>query len=332
MLTPEPEMVGRFEKLDAPNGDVVYKEDRGDKHYYHAEIKPSKSATGGYSFVKGSTLTGVSTAAKFLDGDPGALMHWAAERDQDGIARIVSADLDNGRSLDWLRSQGSIKARLHEEEATWEHERDRRADQGTTVHKEAVWKLATGQEATLADVSDVERGFAQGVFASFHDLGLRGKVKYAEQMTVAHDKKIAGTFDVWAEGVDAGAVLSRLANPKAVPEDVAKLGTVRLLADYKTRDGVGKARRSDHVQLQGYEDCNKTCGIGESDAQIVIIVLPDGSYELFWCEATYGQWAAAVNACLSSKPLGSKVEKTARAIKKAAREAAEEQMRDGVFV
>jgi hypothetical protein len=309
--------IGRFEEFTLPNGEAVYKEQRGDKHYYHAEIKPSKSATGGYSFIKGTTLTGVSTASKYLNGDPGGLMHWAAERDQDGVARIAAADMDAGLSLHWLRTQESISARLHEEEATWEHERDRRADQGTNVHKETVWKLATGQEATLADVSDVERGFSQGVFRSFQALGLRGKVKHAEQVTVAHDKRIAGTFDVWAEGVETARVLACLKNPEKVPDEVKRLESLRLLADYKTRDGVGKIRISDHVQLQGYEDCNRACGIGPSDGQVVIIVLPDGSYEIFWCIATYGQWVAALNGCHSGKQVGREVEAMARAAKKA---------------
>lgn len=315
MLTEAPKVIGRFEEHRAPNGEVVYL-DPG-PHRYYGEIKPSKSAEGGYSYTRSSALTGVSTAAKFLDGDPTGLMHWAAWRDQDGIARIASLDLDNGYSLDWLRSQESISARLREEEATWEHERDRRAEQGTNVHHETVWKLATGEDASLADLSEAERGFGRGVFSSFLDLGLRGKVKYAEQLTVAHDKGIAGTFDLFAEGVETEKVLTRLVNPDKVPDEIAELDHLTLLADYKTRDAAGKVRVSDHVQLAGYEDCNRACGIGESDGRVVIVVLPEGSYEIYWGEATYGQWAASVNACLSSKPLNSAVEAQKRTAKKA---------------
>ncbi len=319
MLTAEPKSIGRFLEHTLPDGSVIYYEDRGDKHYYHGEIKPSSSAKGGYSYVKGSTLTGVTTAAKYLDGDPEPLMNWAAERDQDGVARIASADMDAGRSLDWLRSQGSIRQRLDEEAANWRAERDRRAEVGTRVHKEMVWKLATGQVATLAGTTEAERGFSQGVFASFRALGLLGNVKYAEQVTVAHDKKIAGTFDVWAEGVPTAQFLDRLVNPDKVPAEVAELPTLRLLADYKTRDGAGKVRKGDHIQVRGYEDCNQSCGLGASDGQVVIVVLPDGSYEAYWGEATYGQWVAAVNSCMSAKPLNSRI----TAMKKAAKTAAE---------
>lgn len=313
----EPTMVGRFEEHTLPNGEVLYKEHRGDNHYYHAEIKPSKSAKGGYSFVKGSTLTGVTTAAKHLDGDATGLMHWAAEHDQKGVARIASADLDAGFSLDWLRSQETIKERLVAEAATWEHERDRRSDQGTNVHHETVWKLATGQDASLSDLADDERGFGQAVFRSFQTLGLRGKVRHAEQVTADLSNGIAGTFDVWAAEVE----VARLACPNvrgSLPEAIRGLDTFRLLADYKTRDRSGKVRKSDHAQVRGYEYCNSTCGIEESDAQAVILALPDGEWELYWCDAERGDWLASMNACRAGKQVDSRMRATAKVEKEAA--------------
>lgn len=315
VLTPEPEMVGRFERHLTPGGDVIYKEIRGDNHYYHAEIKPNSSAKGGYSYVQGSTLTGVSTASKFLNGDPGGLMHWSAKLNMAGVARIAAEDMKAGGSLGWLNSAESIEARLREEEATWEHERDRRADQGTNVHHETVWKLATGQQASISDVAADEQGFARGVFASFRDLGLRGKVTHAEQVTVSHANGIAGTFDLLAEEVEVARLMAVLVNPEKVPTEIANRKTLRLLDDYKTRDGVGKVRKSDFIQLEGYEDCNVACGIGASDGRIVTIVLPDGSYEVYWGEATPGQWAAALNSCRLAKPLDSRIRKLKAAAK-----------------
>jgi len=324
MLTAPPEKIGRFEAHATPDGSVVYKEQRGDNHYYHAEIKPSRTAKGGYSYVKGTTLTGVSSVSKFLDGDPTRLMHWSAKMDQSGIARIIAGQIERGETglddINWLATPDGVANRLREKEATWEHERDRRADQGTNVHHYTVWRLATGQDADLADLSEVERGFGQGVFASFLKLGLLDRVVYAEQLTVSHANRIAGTFDVLAEDVEIEAVMDHLINPDAVPAEVVEKGLVRLLADYKTRDAAGKVRKSDHVQLQGYEDCNRSCGIGDTDGQVVIVVLPDGTFEPYWCEATPGSWAAAVNACRSGKPLDSRMAALSKRAK-AAREA-----------
>lgn len=313
----EPTMVGRFEAHLLPNGETVYKEHRGDSHYYHAEIKESKSAKGGYSFVQGSTLTGVTTAAKHLDGDSTGLMHWAAEHDQRGVARIVAADMQAGRPLDWLTSPETIAERLRAEEATWEHERDRRADQGTNVHHETVWKLATGEDANLKNLSAEERGFGQAVFRSFNDLGLLGKVRHAERVTADMSNGIAGTFDLWAAEVE----VARLAHPGVkgeMPEAIRGLDTFTLLADYKTRDRSGKVRKSDHAQVQGYEVTNRACGIGPSDAQAVILALPDGEWELYWCDAEPADWLAALNACRSGKQVDARMRATAKAAKEAA--------------
>lgn len=309
MLTLNRKQVGRFEEFTLPNGAAVYKEIRGDDHFYHAEIHPSSASEGGYAYVDGSTLTGVSTAAKFLDGDPDPLMGWAAKCDQEGIARIVRADVQSGQSLDWLTAPERIRARLCAEEATWRHERSRRAEEGTNVHHEMVWKLATGEPANLANVTEAERGFGRGVFASFRELGLRGKVEYAEQLTVAfHEESspvrgIAGTFDLLAADVEVDLLLPHVVNRSKIPAVVRDRDTIRLLADYKTRAGAGKVRKSDHLQVRGYEYCNSQCGLGETDGQVVIIVLPDGTFEVYWCEATLSQWIAAVKSCQESKPL-----------------------------
>jgi hypothetical protein len=149
------------------------------------------------------------------------------------------------------------------------------------------------------------------VFASFDKLGLRrpGKVKFAEQLTVAHDKRIAGTFDVYAE-VETDRF-------EEIPEAVEDLDTLTVLLDYKTRDEERKIRKSDHVQLQGYEDCNTTCGIGSTDAQAVVIVLPDGNFRIVWCDATPAEWFASLNACHAGKQVDRRMAKTEREAGKA---------------
>lgn len=303
MLTPSFQMVGRFEEHRLPNGEVVYKEVTEDGHYYFGEVKPSSSAKGGYARVESSRLTGASTAAQYLYSDSKGLQHWSAKCDQEGIARIVSSDLEAGRSLEWLRSQGSIAARLRAEKATWEHEMGRRAEEGTNVHHHTVWKLATGQDADLADLSAAERGFGQGVFASF--LQLEPRVRYAEQLTVDHSCRIAGTFDLLAE-VDVDRF------PEGVPADLRRRESIVVLFDYKTRAAVHKTRLSDHVQLKIYERTNRTCELGASDAQASIVVTPTGEWKIYWCEATDGDAAAAITACRSGINLRRKVERAER--------------------
>jgi hypothetical protein len=306
MLTSPPRQIGRFLELTTPNGDVVYKEVTGKGHHYFGEIKPSASSKGGYARVEESRLTGVSKASKYLDGDAKRLQHWSAKCDQEGIARIVCEDVEAGRDLDWLKSQETIAARLGAEKATWEDEMKRRAGEGTAVHHHTVWKLATEEHANLADLSDSERGFGQGVFGSW--LQLEPRVLYAEQLTVDHSVRVAGTFDLLAE-IDVHRF------PHGVPADLIARQSIRVLIDYKTRAALHKTRLSDHVQLKIYERANRSCGIGASDAQASIIVAPDGTWKLYWCEATDGDAAAAINSCHSGSSLNRRVERASREAK-----------------
>jgi hypothetical protein len=303
MLTEAPEMIGRFEVHRTPAGDVVYKEVTEDAHHYFGEIKPSPDSKGGYARVDTSRLTGVSTAAKFLDGDSTRLQHWAAKCDQEGIARIVAADVEAGRSLDWLTDPAKIAARLKAEKASWKDVMSGRAEEGTNVHHHTVWKLATGQDADLADLSESERGFGQGVFDSFQTL--QPRVRYAEQLTVDHGIRIAGTFDVLGD-----VEVRRF--PDGVPAHLIGAEEISVLFDYKTRDAIHKTRLSDHVQLKIYDRANRTCGIGGSDAQASIIVTPDGRWKVYWCEATEGDAAAAITACHSGSGLSRRVSRLER--------------------
>lgn len=275
MLT-EPTMVGRFEAHILPDGSTVYYEP--EKHGYYGELKESKSAKGGYSFVRDSRLTGVSTIAKYLDANVDPLMHWAAKLDQIGIAELASQAIESGADLAWLCSQERIRAALYEAEATWTHVRDRAAVRGTNVHERIFAALATGTEPpSLSDLSEEERGYGQAVFAWWRDR--KPEAEAAEQVTVSHAKRVAGRFDF--------------------------LGTVegaRTLVDAKTRER-GAARKSDHVQLAGYEAVNVDCGLGETERQVALILMPDGTYREEEGVATAADFAAALVACQTGKSI-----------------------------
>ena len=114
MLSLERKEIGRFEEFTLPNGEVVYKEVRGDNHYYWGEIKPSSSAKGGYSATKATGLPGASGIAKFLDPESDPLIDWATRLERDGIAALASAAMAGGGDLTWLGDSGSIYAALEE--------------------------------------------------------------------------------------------------------------------------------------------------------------------------------------------------------------------------
>lgn len=285
MLTPSFEQVGRFEEHRLPDGSIIYFEP--EKHGYFGEIKASPKAKGGYSFVRDSRLLGISTIAKYLDPNADPLMFWAAKLDQIGIAELVSQALDSGEDLSWLREQVTINQALRDAELTWTHVRDRRAEEGTNVHERITFALATGSEPpTLANLSTEERGYGQAKMAWWRD---RKPVPVAaEQVTSSPSKGIAGRFDLLAD-----------------------IEGERVLVDDKTREK-GGVRKADHVQLAGYEVCNRDCGLGESDRQLVLILMPDGTYREEWGVATEADFNSALLACQSGRHLDKRMREAER--------------------
>lgn len=286
------EMVGRFEAHLLPDGSTVYYEP-DPKHAYFGEVKPNPKSEGGYSFVQSSRLTGVSTIAKHLDVNADPLMRWAVGLEHVGIAELVARHMEAGGDLTWLTDPARIGAKLADAESTWEHVRDRMAEWGTNVHEHVFLALAHGNVPDLADRSDEERGFAQAAMSWWRDR--TPEVEAAEQVTVSHDKRFAGRFDLKATlDVD---------------------GTqVNALVDAKTRTS-GRERLADHVQTVGYDIANRDCGIGPSEAQLVLLLMPDGTYREVWSAATEADFYAALTACQTGKHLDKRMRQATKARK-----------------
>jgi hypothetical protein len=286
MLATERELVGRFEAHTLLNGEVVYFEP--EKHQYFGEIKESKSEEGGYSFVRSSRLTGVSTIAKYLDADVDPLLWWASKLDQTGIAELASQAIASGADLTWLCEQRTIAEALRDAQRTWAQVRDREAQEGTDVHERIIFMLATGTEPpSLANLSEEARGYGQAAFAWWRDR--QPEPVAAEQVTASHGKGFAGRFDLLAD-----------------------CDGERVLFDAKTRTK-GKVRRSDFVQLAGYEVSNFDCGIGTSDRQVALILMPDGTYREEEGVATEADFYAALTACQSGEHLDKRMREAEKA-------------------
>lgn len=300
------EPVGRFERYTMPDDDRIYFEP--EPHAYYGEIKESAKARGGYSFVRDSRLTGVSTPTKSLDTNIDPLLYWAAKLDQTGIADLVDRQISGGCEVDdlaWLCSQKQIAQALRDHELTWADVRDRAAIRGTNVHERVFLALATGKRPpSLASLSAEERAYGQAAIRWWRDR--KPRPLYAEQVTLCRSHNVAGRFDLLCE-------IERASNPgSGLIPDLEGL----VLADAKTR-AKGVARRSDHAQLPGYEMCNVACGIGSSDRRLVLLLLPDGSYREVECVGTEADFIAGLEAYRA----GGDLEKRMRAAAKAEREA-----------
>lgn len=272
MISREVEQRGRFERHVTPEGAVVYFDP--EPHAYFAEIKESAKAEGGYSYVRDSRLTGVSTPCKALDGNVDPLLGWAAGLDQIGVAALADEQIAAGcelGDLEWLRSPATIAAALRDAELTWRHVRDRAAERGTSVHERIFLALAQDQRPpSLSALSASERGYGQAAMRWWRERS--PEPLYAEQVTVSREHGFAGRFDLLCE-----------------------IDGERVLVDAKTRPA-GKARRSDHAQLAGYEIANAECGIGASERQLALLLLPDGSWREVECVGTAEDFLAALDA------------------------------------
>lgn len=261
--------VGRFERHAMPNGDVVFYDP--EPHRYYGEIY--RNAKGDWSAKRSSSFIGCSTPGKTLDTNVDPLLHWAASLEREGIAQLAEHALEDGRGLAWLTSAESIKRALREDGLTWRDLRNAAATRGTNVHEAIFLALAENPDAppSLSAVGPDERGYAQAAIRWWSD---RCPVPvHAERVTAATDHRVAGRFDLLAD----------------VP------GHGRVLVDAKTREK-GHGRQGDHVQLEGYELCNRACGIGESDKRLALILTPWGDYREVWSAAVADDFLAALRA------------------------------------
>lgn len=289
MITTHTETLdGRFEKHVLADGAEIFYEDR--YHQYHTDVY--QNPKGSWSYRRDSKLLGISTIAKFLEGgNVDGLLHWSAKLERTGIAELVTKnaeDIAAGYFPDWLYDESSIKDALKAANLTWLDIRDRAAKRGTAVHEDIFNALATGDTPPSLEVlTEEERAFGQAAFAWWRDR--RPVPVAAECVTADVESGFAGRFDLLAD-VDGE----------------------RLLIDVKTREKP-KSRKSDHIQLSGYEAANKACGLPPSDRRLVLVFTPDGRYHEFTGEATADHFSDALSAAKASRTLDQRLKEVARA-------------------
>lgn len=137
----------------------------------------------------------------------------------------------------------------------WAQVRDARAKAGTNVHKHALHALATGKPLPDFDaLTEEERGYALGVLAFWHEH--EPVTEYAEQVVYSAEHRVVGRLDL-----------------------IADIGGRRVMVDAKTSE-TGFVPVKHHAQGPLYDVCARECGIGGTDAQFILMVYPDGRYEL----------------------------------------------------
>ena len=146
----------------------------------------------------------------------------------------------------------------------------------TGVQTCALPILGRGERPNLADLSDEERGYGQAAFRFWADT--RPKAIAVEQVVSIPELNVAGRFDL-----------------------LAKVDGQTILYDAKTskRDYL-----SHHVQLGGYAWGCEASGFEAPDRLGIVLLRPDGSYEVVWGVAGQVDFATAYSAYDVAKSLG----------------------------
>lgn len=251
---------GRFEKHVLPSGEEVFYDDG--RHAYFSRVE--ERSGGKWVGPADARLPSPSAIGKMLDTNTEPLMRWAAKQTCEGVVRLGHVP-DSGAVL-W---DALTASRL-----TYSDLRDQRAKEGIAVHVQVLEALAgDGPVPSLADVSDEERGYAQGVFKFWHEHEPVPIV--SEQVVYSPEHGFAGRFDL-----------------------LALLDDQRVLVDLKTSKWIGNGA---HTQLAGYVGAAIESGFGPIDEALVLQVSADGSYRLHPCGADYEDFLDALAGYRAAK-------------------------------
>lgn len=292
----------------APNGEVCFYRDSD--HSYWGEIKPKAKTKpdGDWCGVMDSRLAGCSTVASPFDWSPDGLMKWAGEMTVTGVASMITNLLESPADplLASLKQDFAdadrLLARMAQLGLRWQDRRDERAEEGTSVHKHALYALAVGDPVPdYEKLTEVEHGYAQGVaeFWLAHSPG----VMLAEGVVMDIALGVAGRLDLVC-------VLRQRCGKPGCPCAGVTLGADAVLIDAKTS---GFIPNKHHVQLAGYQHCYEHGDWGSINHKFILQVGPNGESDLIVAHADADDFRAAVDVYRR----GGRIAKAAQADRKA---------------
>ena len=233
-------MYGAFEYHEMPSGDSCYYRDSDHSYWNEIQQKGEK-----WSGIKAERLTSPSQVSKILDVSLADKLLGAAERDG----------------------------------PEWFERKNKRAKEGTNVHKKVLEALAEGERIPLlSDLEPEERGYAQGVLAWWSD---------RDPTPISSEQVVLSTTQGYAGRVDL----------------VAEIDGLTTIVDLKT----GFVGESSHAQLAGYELAADESGLGPIQRCAILKVHSDGSWNEYEGLATGEQFKLAMQIYRHSKALSAAV-------------------------
>ncbi|MBA2714690.1 MAG: hypothetical protein H0U55_14180 [Rubrobacteraceae bacterium] len=257
-----------------PNGDVVWYDDSRHAYFDRIEERPGGKWVG----PTDARLPSPSTIGKLLETSNEGLLRWAARTTCEGVSELGT------RTIEGMAGD-AIWDLLNARKLTYRDLRSKRADEGTSVHEKILGCLAAGERIpSLSDVSDEERGYAQGVLAAWHDL--EPKPIACEQVVYSSEHRFAGRLDL-----------------------LCLLDKKRTILDLKT----GYVGNGAHTQLAGYIAAAEESGFGPIEHTLILKVTAEGGYDLIPCAAEPEHFVAALTAYRAASTVGKRSRELAKA-------------------
>jgi hypothetical protein len=208
--------------------------------------------------LNGEKLFGVSSVAKIGEDAWGPASWWGWKVGYEGAIEVFYSDYKwETEDLKPETMREELKAR----KLTPNHKRDKAAKRGTAIHDALEVLAQKGEVPILEQFPEEEQGYVKGLCSWYLDY--KPEFVATEVQVVSEEYGFAGRYDVRC-----------------------KIGDELALVDLKTSKRVYPL--SHFVQLAGYELASVEMGYPPTDAQYVLRVDKDGSYE-FVRSVCYGQ-------------------------------------------
>lgn len=220
--------------------------------------------------LDGKRLLGVSSISKLGEDSFGPASWWGWKVGYEGALEVATNWRDQRE--DELTPE-LLRDVLKSLKKTPNHVRDSAAKRGTAIHDALETLAQTGVVPTLEQYPEHEQGYVKALCSWYVDY--RPQFVATEVQVVSEEHGFAGRYDIRCR-------LYHEAHPSG---ELA-------LVDLKTSKRV---YTSHEVQLAGYELASVEMGFAPSDAQYVLRVDQDGSYEFARSHATVLDFLARVN-------------------------------------
>lgn len=237
--------------------------------------------------LNGEKLLGVSTVAKIGDTDIwGVASAWAFRIGYEGAHELLLPSLDNEAhhpTADELREE------LKQARKTPWHKTDDSKDRGNAIHS-ALEKLAQeGVVPVLTDYPESQRGYIQALCKWYLDY--RPSFEATEVQVVSEKHLFAGRYDIRAS-IPAAMLLKH----EKITQEESEAGPPAWLTLDDLKTGKYVYPTTQFPQLAGYELAGVEMGYTPTDAQYILNVHDDGSYDFERSTATAEHFLAYLAA------------------------------------